>query len=87
MVQIGAVNNVGTIATSSTEFMEVVAVYVDVSMIGQFGVWFYYAYLVADKVTVTTKHNYDEQYLWESQGGGLFVVTRNTSEETLGRGT
>lgn len=63
------------------------AVAADVSTIGQFGVWFCYAYLVADKVIVTTMHNYDEQYLWETQAGGLFVVTRNTSEETLGRST
>uniref|UniRef100_A0A672KZY3 Endoplasmin n=1 Tax=Sinocyclocheilus grahami TaxID=75366 RepID=A0A672KZY3_SINGR len=86
------VKNLGTIAKSGTsEFLNKMTDMQEEGqstseLIGQFGVGFYSAFLVADKVIVSSKHNNDTQHIWESDSND-FSVINDPRGDTLGRGT
>merc|ERR1711972_1000461 len=72
----------------TTNFLEAMAEGGDANLIGQFGVGFYSAFLVADKVSVTSKCNEDPvQHVWESSADASFTVVDDPRGNTLGRGT
>lgn len=83
------IDHLGTIAKSGTkQFMQAMQEQKDFSLIGQFGVGFYSAYLVADKVTVVSRGvDADETYVWESDAGGSFTIRVAPDEWKLTRGT
>lgn len=80
--------NLGRIAQSGTKkFTEALGSTDETNLIGQFGVGFYSAFLVADKVTVVSKAAGEPQLRWESEKASKYTISPDDSEPIEGSGT
>ncbi len=75
--------NLGTIAKSgSLSFKENMTKDEKIDIIGQFGVGFYSAFMVSDKITVTSKSiDSDDAYVWESEGADGYTISKSSKDE------
>eukprot|EP00463_Aulacantha_scolymantha_P000378 TRINITY_DN1227_c0_g1_i1.p1 TRINITY_DN1227_c0_g1~~TRINITY_DN1227_c0_g1_i1.p1 ORF type:complete len:351 (-),score=120.19 TRINITY_DN1227_c0_g1_i1:20-928(-) len=88
MTKENLIQDLGVVAKSGTsEFLDAAmnSGADTMSLIGQFGVGFYSVYLVSDKVTVVSKHNDDDQHVWESTANSVFTVAKDPRGNTLGK--
>ncbi len=74
-------NNLGTIAQSGTLSFKEENDIKDIDVIGQFGVGFYSAFMVSDKITVETKSYDDTGYMWISSGADGYSIEKIDKEE------
>lgn len=88
MTRSDMISNLGTVSASHQKWLcKILQAGADINMISdKFDIGFYSAFLVADRVTVYSKNNDDEQYVWESSADGSFTIVKDNGEP-IGRGT